>query len=198
VRIFISGPSGVGKSTIIKEVLSANPDLCLSVSYTTRSPRPLEVHGEDYFFISRPEFEAMMDRGEFLEWARVHDRFYGTSLRWVESQEQKGLHILFDIDVQGVRQAKQIDPSGAYIMIVPPSMEDLHARLKKRGTEDEQSLSLRLRNAQEELKNWSMYDFLVVNDNLKKAVEDTQSIVRASRCSRTEVIGRIPWLQKIG
>lgn len=198
MRIFISGPSGVGKSTIIREILNKNSDLCLSVSYTTRSPRPHEVHGRDYFFVSRQEFEGMMEKREFLEWARVHDNLYGTSLRWVESQEQKGMHILFDIDVQGVRQAKEIDPSGSYIMIVPPSMDDLLERLGNRGTEDKQSLSLRLRNAKEELKAWAMYDYLVVNDRLEKAIEDIQSIIRASRCSRMEMIGRIPWLQKIG
>ncbi len=107
MRIFISGPSGVGKSTIIAEILKRNEDITLSISFTTRSPRPDERHGREYFFISTEEFHELVNKGVFLEWARVHDRFYGTSLNWVESQESQGRNILFDIDVQGVKQARE-------------------------------------------------------------------------------------------
>lgn len=119
MRIFVSGPSGVGKSTIIAEILKRNPDFVLSVSYTTRTARPREVHGKDYFFVSAREFEDMMKKNEFLEWARVHDNLYGTSLSWVESQEKLGRHILLDIDVQGVKQAQGKRVSGTYIFILP-------------------------------------------------------------------------------
>jgi len=198
VRIFISGPSGVGKSTIISEVLKRNPDIVLSVSYTTRKPRPEEVHGRDYFFISPQEFEEMVSREAFLEWAQVHDHTYGTSLEWVSSREKEGMHILFDIDVQGVRQAKQRGFSGSYIFIIPPSTDELAQRLKHRGTEDEKSFSLRLKNAREELRYWKMYDYIVINGVIEQAIKDVQSIIDAARCSRTEMAGRIPWLREIG
>lgn len=197
MRVFISGPSGVGKSTIIAEILKRNPDFVLSISYTTRSPRPGEADGREYFFISRREFEDMIHRGAFLEWANVHDHLYGTSIHWVESQEISGKNILFDIDVQGVKQAKEINYSGTYIFILPPGIEELEKRLSMRGTESEESFGLRLKNAKNELKSWMMYDYLVVNDMVEKAVEDIQSIISASRCSRNEIIGRVPWLQKI-
>lgn len=198
MRIFVSGPSGVGKSTIISEILKRNPDLDLSVSYTTRKPRPDELHGREYYFISQQEFEEMVSRGVFLEWAQVHDHTYGTSLEWVSRYENEGRNILFDIDVQGVRQAKQRGFSGSYIFIIPPSIDQLAKRLTHRGTEDEKSFSLRLMNAREELKYWRMYDYIVVNGAIEKAIEDVQSIIDATRCSRTEIAGRIPWLQEIG
>jgi guanylate kinase len=197
VRVFISGPSGVGKSTIITEILKRNPDFVLSVSYTTRAPRPREVHGKDYFFVTHRDFEEMLARGEFLEWARVHDNLYGTSEPWVSSREAEGRHILMDIDVQGVRQAQQKGSAGVYVFILPPGIDELEKRLARRGTEDADAFRLRLENARQELRSWPLYDYLVVNEDILKAVEDVQAVITALRCSRTEIIGRIPWLREI-
>ncbi|MBN1634908.1 MAG: guanylate kinase [Deltaproteobacteria bacterium] len=197
MRIFISGPSGVGKSTLIKEILSRHNTIVLSISYTTRPPRPIEKADIDYFFVSKETFKDMLKQDAFLEWAEVHGHLYGTSASWVEAKEKEGLHVLFDIDVQGVSQAKAKDSPGCFILIVPPTMEDLAKRLNTRGTEDSETLALRLKNATNELKNWDIYDYLVVNDSLEQAQADIENIIQAHLCSKEEVLRRLSWLKAI-
>jgi len=170
----------------------------LSISFTTRNPRPGEQDGREYFFISRRAFEERVASHSFLEWATVHDHLYGTSLDWVASMESQGFHILFDIDVQGVRQAQAQNSPGAYIMLLPPDLASLERRLKGRGTEDTRSLATRLENARQELSAWKLYDYLVVNDRLETAIADVESIISAERLRRREVEGRLRWLSEIG
>lgn len=197
MRIFISGPSGVGKSTIIKEILKRKPGIVLSVSYTTRAPRPGEQDGIDYFYISRQSFEQMIRSGSFLEWAQVHDNLYGTSLEWIEKEEREGYHVLFDIDVQGVIQSKEKGSPGCFILILPPHMDELVKRLSERGTEDKQALALRIENAKNELSHWYLYDYLVVNDSLEQCIQDIATIIDTYRLSKEVVIGELPWLRTI-
>lgn len=198
MRIFISGPSGVGKSTIIRGILKQKPDVVLSVSFTTRSPRPAEQEGVDYFFVQRDTFERMIRSDSFLEWAQVHGNLYGTSLEWVRAREGQGQHVLFDIDVQGVRQAKEKGSPGCFIFILPPTMEELVRRLDGRGTEDPETLALRLENAKKELMHWDQYDYLVVNDSLENTIRNITTIMDAYRSSKEVVIGELPWLRTIG
>ena len=173
------------KIQIIKEIVKRKTDIVLSVSYTTRPPRPGEQDGIDYFFISRPAFERMIRSDAFLEWAQVHENLYGTSMAWIEREERQGHHVLFDIDVQGV------------ILILPPSMDELERRLSERGTEDPQALILRTQNAKNELSNWALYDYLVVNESLEQCIDDIATIIDAYRSSREVVIGELPWLKAI-
>ncbi len=182
-RLFvISAPSGAGKTTLLRAVMARVANLVFSISHTTRPPRQGEIDGVDYRFISRDKFLEMIDQGLFLEYARVHDNFYGTSRREVEGLLMKGADVVLDIDVQGadiLRNDKIVE--AAYIFISPPSLKELENRLRGRGTESEELIRLRLGNACSEMAAASRYDYLVINDDLSETIDLLVSIIVAER-----------------
>lgn len=170
-RLFvISGSSGVGKGTLIKEFLKRNPDFKLSVSCTTRSPREGEVDGENYFFLSKDEFRACIDRGEFLEWAEFSGNMYGTKRPYVDEKLAQGKNLILEIDTQGALKVKEVMPDAKLIFILPPSFEELEARLRGRHTETEEAIQKRLESTKMEMENSKLFDYQIVNDELEKAV----------------------------
>ncbi|MBC7320379.1 guanylate kinase [bacterium] len=188
ILFIISGPSGVGKGTVIKEVLKLVPDINLSISYTTRPPRKNETNGKEYFFVSEEEFNRMIERGEFLEWARVHGNLYGTPKRYIEERLKNNEDVILEIDTQGARQVKKAFPNGVFIFILPPSIDELLKRLHKRGTEKEEEIQIRLNNAKEEFKEWEWYNYTVINESIQLTGEIIASIIKAERC-RTSRLG---------
>ncbi len=180
----ISAPSGVGKTTLIGRILTKLPFVRYSVSCTTRLPRSGETPGKDYHFLSREEFQRGIGEGRFLEWAVVHDAYYGTDGNQVNRWLQDGWDVLLDIDVQGARQIRCAHPQSLNIFILPPSMEVLEERLLRRGTESAEQLKRRLAAARDEIMEAPWYDFIIVNDLLHEAAADLESIFRAQRCRR--------------
>jgi guanylate kinase len=188
----VSSPSGGGKGTIIRRVLEVVENLSYSVSYTTRAPRPGEVNGREYFFVSRDIFEEMSAAGEFLEWACVHGNLYGTARRQITEETAAGLDIILEVDVQGAASVRQLLMDSVSIFILPPSPEVLRQRLLARGTDSAEELEVRLRNAPEELKQYSAFDYVIINDEIDKAAHQLASIIYAerARCMRQEGLVR--------
>jgi guanylate kinase len=183
--LVISSPSGAGKTTLARR-LAGEFDIRFSVSYTTRSPRSGEVEGKDYFFVTGERFDQMVAANEFAEWAVVHGNRYGTSIATVEQALSSGSDCLFDVDYQGGRQIRKLWPHDSVLcFILPPSMDELESRLRRRATDAPDVIDRRLAMACKELEHYGEYDYLVVNDDLSRAYDQLRSIFVAARCART-------------
>jgi guanylate kinase len=178
----VSAPSGAGKTTLCREMRLRLNDLAYSVSVTTRAPRPGEIDGSDFRFVSEPAFRAMLDRGELAEWATVHTNLYGTPAAPLEAALRDGRDVLLDIDTQGAAQLRARYPEAVLVFIVAPSMRELEQRLRERRSDGEPEIARRLARAREEVALWRRYDYLIVNRDVKEAIEQLESIIQAERC----------------
>lgn len=180
--IVLSGPSGVGKSTVIAELMGQRSNLYFSVSYTTRKPRVGEQNGVNYNFVDRQEFERMIADDELLEYAEYVDNYYGTSLKAIRDRLEAGIDVLLDIEVQGAAKVRARCPEALLIFIIPPSFEELSRRLHGRNTDSEDVIAGRLEKAREEFREIPNYDYLVINDKVSNAVEEIEAILTAAEC----------------
>ena len=191
--IVLSGPSGVGKSTVIAELLSQRKNIYFSVSYTTRQPRVGEQDGVNYNFVDRAEFERMIAADELLEYAEYVNNYYGTSLRVIQDRLEEGVDVLLDIEVQGAAKVRARCPGALFIFIIPPSFEELSRRLHRRNTDSEDVIAGRLEKARVEFKEIPNYDYLVINDKVSGAVAEIEAILTAAECrvdSRKSILGQ--------
>lgn len=179
--LVLSGPSGSGKGTVSEALMKNNDDIIFSTSVTTRTPRPGEVNGENYFFATREEFEKMVENDELLEHAFVHTNYYGTPKQFVFDEIEKGEIVLLEIDVQGALQVKKKYKEAVFIFLIPPTMDELKSRLVKRDTETEDEIETRYRNAFRELDFVGEYDYFVINDVIDNAVKDIETIIAAEK-----------------
>ena len=179
----VAAPSGAGKTTLVRLLLEQQPDVHLSISYTTRAPRPGEQNGREYHFVEASQFQGMIERHEFLEWAEVHGNFYGTSKKWIADQLTAGSDVLLEIDWQGAQQVRELFPQAIGIFILPPAMEELTRRLTGRGTDSAEVIARRLAAAQAEMRHVGEFDYVIINDQLAQALDDLRAVVRASRLS---------------
>lgn len=182
----VAAPSGGGKSSLINALLKKDQRVALSVSHTTRCPRPGETHGVHYVFVDEPAFLTLIEQDAFLEHARVFDHRYGTGRQAVEQQLTAGYDVILDIDWQGARQIRQSFPACVTIFILPPSIETLRERLTGRGQDSEKVIRRRMRDARAEISHWDEFDFLIINDNFDSALADLQSIIRSGKPERAK------------
>ena len=198
VLFVLSSPSGAGKSTIARKLLAGEPELSMSVSYTTRPPRPGEVDGKDYHFVDLERFRAMVSNHEFLEWAHVFNHRYGTPKADVFHTLSEGSDILFDIDWQGAQQLHQLAGGDVVrVFILPPSMEELRARLERRATDSQEIIDARMARADNEVSHWDGYDYVLVNDDVEQCFAHVKTILAAERLKRSRQTGIIGFIRKL-
>jgi len=188
--LMVVAPSGAGKSSLVNALLKQDKDIGLSVSFTTRAPRPGEVNGREYNFLSEAEFLARKEAGDFLEWAKVHGNYYGTSKSWIESQMKNGRDVILEIDWQGARQVQVIIPEAIWIFILPPSIQALEDRLLHRAQDDQATIQKRVAAAKEELTHVGEADYLVINDDFETALAELNHVVLASRLRKNSQLAR--------
>lgn len=190
--LIVAAPSGAGKTTLVRLLLEQDPQVRLSVSYTTRQPRPGEQDGREYHFIDIPTFLAMRGRGEFVEWAEVHGNFYGTSKTWLQQRMAAGEDVLLEIDWQGAQQVRRLFPEAVGIFILPPSLAELENRLRGRGQDSEEVIQRRLAAALGEIRHVDEFDFAIINNDLQVALGDLLAAVRSARLRLPRQRGRHP------
>jgi guanylate kinase len=186
----VSSPSGGGKTSLVRALLEAEPEVRLSVSYTTRGARPGEVDGRDYHFVTPAVFERMLEAGEFLESAEIYGNRYGTSEKWIERERAEGRDVLLEIDWQGAQQVRRLMRQVVSIFILPPSPEVLESRLRGRGQDSEEVVARRLAAARHEISHVSEYDYVIINDDFNRAAQDLRSIIRAERLKLARQLAR--------
>lgn len=188
--LIVSAPSGAGKTTLVRALLKADPAIRLSISYTTRAPRPGEVNGKDYHFVGKEEFAGMLDRGEFLESAEVYGNFYGTSETWIEREIATGRDILLEIDWQGAAQVRKRFPEALSIFVLPPSLQALRNRLTNRAQDNHEVIQKRLAAAAEDVSHGTEFDYIIINDDFDQALLDLTALVRSARLTTPRQIER--------
>jgi guanylate kinase len=194
ILFVISAPSGTGKTTLCKQIAAQVPGLWHSVSYTTRKPRPGELDGREYFFVDEPTFLAMIERNEFVEWARVYGHLYGTPRKALSEKMDQGIDVLLEIDVQGARTVKKKFEDGVYIFILPPSFEALRTRLQTRAGDSPDEIQRRLQKAKEEVWSYREYYYIVRNDDLKQSLKELESIFTVERIKTKRL--NMAWLEE--
>jgi len=190
----VAAPSGAGKSSLVNAVVADDPDLALSVSYTTRAPRAGEVNGREYHFVDRATFQRMLEAGEFLESAEVHGNFYGTSQKRIADARARGHDVVLEIDWQGAQQVRRLFPDVVSVFILPPSGAELERRLRARGQDSEDTIRRRLAAAREEISHAAEFDFVIINNDFEQARKDLVAVVRAARLKLDRQSARHPEL----
>ncbi len=183
----VSAPSGAGKTTLCQALTASLENLTHSISYTTRKPRPGEIDGRDYFFVTQERFRSMISAGDFAEWAEVHSNLYGTSRRVLDDMMNRGIDVILDIDTQGAKQIKGKFPPALFIFIMPPSLDILEERLRNRKSDDEAEIGKRMLRARDEIRDYALYDYIIANRDFDRALGELKAIIIADRCRTNNI-----------